>query len=181
MSSDDALHVQTARVSYIGPSPSLDVSRSSGTGIGLAFAPSRGLLDLALEERRSLKRVRDRAEWTRREANLWAWYEPRYLAELRISSGLIWPGHRRWSVLEAEALQRGVRPRREAWWALRVLAKGQRLVLLCWCGERFSKIGHCHRITLARTLAKLGAVYDGEALPAEQPPAIVCRRGARRR
>jgi hypothetical protein len=191
VSFDGPLRIWTARVTYLGALPTLDVSRGSGGELGLAFAPSRGLLDPTIARRkeieaeeRKLRRKKASVDKAARLAMidqeataLWEIYEPRYRAEMRISSGLMTPRHRRWGELEQEAWERGVRPRPAAWWALRSEAAQEGLVLTCWCGPRWSDAGQCHRLVLGAILARLGAEYAGEA-PAELQPAFV---GAPRR
>lgn len=111
-----ALLVFSAHRDYRGPN-ALDITRGSGAGDGLAFAPSREILDAALAERAASKVLRDRAaylasaqlqigdtatehrareasaaallaEAEQIEADAWAAYVPRFTAEMRISAGL---------------------------------------------------------------------------------------------
>ena len=50
------LHVQTARVSYRGEH-GLDITRKSGTELGLVFAPSWDILRPALDHRKALEKL----------------------------------------------------------------------------------------------------------------------------
>lgn len=184
MSTEGApLRIWRARLTYLGALPKLDVSASTAAGIGKAFAPSARLVYPFIKRRKELERAELRAkrqklgglarlEALNQEAEaLWADYEPRYLAEMRISYGMV-PNNRRWGEFEAEAWERGVRPNPGAWWSLPSLAAPQGLVLLCWCGPRWARAGQCHAIVLGRLLARLGAIFEGE-VPAEEQPAFV--------
>jgi hypothetical protein len=182
----DGVRIRTARNTYTGPGGVLDVTRSAGRGVGLALAPSQDLVYPTIERRREIEKLTRRASRVKsepyaaelrergrtEEAELWNVYEPAYLAEMRVSAGVVWPGHKAWGPLEALALERGVRPNRGAWTSLPSCARDSLLVLVCFCGERYARIGHCHRVLLAeKILAKFGAVYEGEA-PAEEQPSI---------
>lgn len=179
------LRVQSAKNTYTGPGAVLDVTRGAGAGHGLAFAPSDDLVWPAIERRREADKLFRRAARTKSEtlaeelrtkargidADIWREYEPAYCAEMRISAGIIGPKHSAWGPLEQLALDRGVRPRRASWEALPSLARDGLLVVVCFCGDRHARLGHCHRITLGGILAKLGATYEGEA-PADEQPSI---------
>ena len=187
--SPDRLVIETARVSYCGRGRPLDITRGTGRGIALAFAPSTPLLSEALAVREEIRVLEQRARGLpagqdgeelrlafqargeAREAALWEAYAPQYRAEMRVSSGLCRPGHRRWGELEEAAKGRGVRPWPAAWWGLAALPRplGASLVLTCWCGPRHAALRHCHRFLLAEILVALGAEYLGEAPAFEQP------------
>jgi hypothetical protein len=96
------------------------------------------------------------------EAASWAYYEPRFRAEMRVSYGLT-RGTGAWArqspdarKLAEEAWERGARPHPEAW--RRLLAR-RVVVGTCFCVDaRF-----CHRaIWRAQILPALGAVDGGE-------------------
>jgi hypothetical protein len=184
-----ALLVFSARVDYAGAAR-LDITRGSGQG-ELAFAPSRELLDRALAARERAAELRKSAsalssrqlvlgeppeevaarglraaslleQADQIEADAWAWYAPRFRAEMRISYGLM-RGSTVWARLPAEARtlaeeawQRGARPRPEAW--RRLLTRGW-VVLVCFCADP----ARCHRgILRTEILPALGAVDGGE-------------------
>ncbi len=138
------LRVYSARLSaYQGPD-AFNVTRGSGRGDGLLFAPSREILAPALrdlkrglETERLAQNERD-AQWgrfTRRRA--WAVYWGAYVAEMRGS----YAEHRR------------------AW--ERLLAR-EEITLCCYCADPTI----CHRMILgAEILPTLGATYQGERDP----------------
>lgn len=184
-----ALLVFSARISYAGPDR-IDITRGSGQG-ETAFAPTQLLLDrvLAASEQAAEFRkgadalssrqlllgeppeeaaakelrataLRDLADQL--EADAWLHYEPRFLAEMRISYGLA-RSTTAWAKLKPdvralaeEAWERGARPRPDAW--RRLLAR-ERVVLVCFCADP----ARCHRAILrAGILPALGAVDGGE-------------------
>ncbi len=167
----------------------LDVTRGSGKGIGLAFAPSRALLDPFIEARRArvipLLQKADKlltggvlfgseaaAEagalnqqaWAAEDA-LWASYLPQYTAEMRVSAGLT-SSSPRWGQLEEAAAARGVRPHPEAW---RAVLRGdvggydydgvKLVVACCFCAGHFR--AHCHTRILCDLWARHDGVEDG--------------------
>lgn len=88
----------------------------------------------------------------------WRVYKPQYIAEMRISIGMM-PGHRQWTDETQAAWDRGVRPSPRDWrWLLGLT----RVILCCYCTDA----AHCHR-TVLRTdiLPTLGAVDEGEMKP----------------
>ena len=126
------LTVHTARISTRDPDR-FDVTRGSGRGDGLAFAPSQSILTPALTLRRVGSDL-DAQTAATIEAAMWALYAPAYVAEMRAS----------------------YRRDRGPW--ERLLSRGRR-VLVCYCANR----EHCHRTLLAREiLPRLGATYAGE-------------------
>lgn len=151
----NGLRVWTARISYAGPDR-LDITRKSGSGLGLVFAPSWDILTPAIEARAKAKAMRDRLERSRQaslfgeavaaqcgdlvmeqadavEREAWATYVPAYLEEMRQSYRLC----------------------RIKWEAL---LSWERVVLCCYCVDA----ERCHRRILAEILAKLGATDEGE-------------------
>ena len=114
------------RPGYRGPG-ALDVTRGSG-GWGAAFAPSRELLNEAN------RRKRQAGSDPLAQDAVFAWYEPRYLDEMRAS-------YRRSPRL----------------WKL-LLGMGE-VTLCCYC---LGTKRRCHRFLLADILTKLGARYCGE-------------------
>lgn len=146
------LRVSTARVGHTSPD-ALDITAKSARE-GLFLAPSWAIL------RPTLARLKDAAEVLARgmagrttsdstaiaeawAAEAWAWYEPRYIAEMRGS----------------------YKTRRPEWNAL--LARG-RVVLCCFCVLPASGPGaeRCHRrILAAKILTALGAIDEGEVRP----------------
>lgn len=140
------LRVSTARVSYCG-ADRFDVTRGSGRGDGLAFAPSTTILAPALAARK-LAEACLRKGAPRQAASIedaaWAVYAPLYVAEMRAGYGKRdAPG-----------------PHREAW--DRLLAR-ERVVLVCFCDVEKWR-GHCHRVLLARDILPKfpNVVYEGE-------------------
>lgn len=140
------LVVRTARVGPTRYADELNVTRATGEGDGLAFAPSWAILGPALRARREAAEIAAAfarngggsrggcADAERIEGEAWAAYVPAYLAEMR----------------------RSYRERRRAWVAL--LAR-ESVTLLCFCVDP----ARCHRTLLAREiLPKLGAAYAGE-------------------
>lgn len=173
---------------YAGPGL-LDITRGSGKGAGLAFAPTDAILRPALAERqraqplfqranRLVTRVtvtdQQRAEATRLrdeaeaiEAAAWEVYAPLYVAELRVSYGM---AREKWGPFERDAYDRGVRPRPDAWKALLAGKLGSYdrdgaplVVLGCWCGASNVERGRCHTALLRAVLTKLGAEDGGVA------------------
>jgi uncharacterized protein YeaO (DUF488 family) len=105
----------------------LDITRGTGGPQVDTFAPSRELLNEGLRRKRAAKGSEARL------VEAWAWYAPRYVAEMRAS-------------------YRASRPQWEA-----LLVRGE-VVLCCYCGT----YARCHRTLLAEILVKLGAIYLGE-------------------
>lgn len=132
-----ALRVSTARLGTKGLLNALDITRKSGSGDGLAFAPSWEILRPVLtarEEAERLRRAMDGRGASRVEDEAWRVYRPRFVEEMRASY----------------TYDRGP-------WE-RLLARGH-AVLLCYC----TNPERCHRTILAREiLPKLGAVYGYE-------------------
>ena len=133
-----SLLVYTARIGAAG----LDITRKSGRGDALAFAPSWTILRPALDARARAAEasklwwscLAETDEGPAILAAAWEAYVPAYLAEMRAS----------------------YRAHRPAWQAL--FARGK-VTLLCYCTDP----ERCHRTLLARDiLPKLGAVYMGE-------------------
>jgi hypothetical protein len=153
-----ALTLYTARLGFYRGADLLDITRGSGRGDGLAFAPSGGLLWPTLRERR-----RGGLAW----AAAWAAYVPAYNVEMMISAGKevrinaaalsVHPVVNAEAVaatLEAHARARGVVSQPEAW--ARLLARDV-VSIACACdGSR------CHRYLLANILVSMGATYEGE-------------------
>lgn len=144
--------IYTARIGAYTGMDALDITRGTGRGVGLAFAPSEAILAPALDARRRAKELRDHpllypdpvAEADRIEAAAWTRYEPAYLAEMR----------------------RSYVEQRDAWNLLLVCPL---VTLLCYCRapER------CHRTLLARViLPTLGCAYGGER-PSQAGKALV--------
>lgn len=152
----NGLRVHTARISYGGPDR-LDITRKSGTGLGLVFAPSWDLLKSVIDARALANVMRERFERERQasvfqssagdrrllqstleqadavERAAWAAYVPAYVEEMRQSYRL----HRRkWEALLG--------------W--------ERVVLCCCCSDA----KRCYRRILAEILGKLGATDEGE-------------------
>ena len=126
------LTVHTARISTRDPDR-FDVTRGSGRGDGLAFAPSQSILTPALTLR-NMAAASNGPGAVAVENAMWALYAPAYVAEMRAS----------------------YRRDRGPW--LRLLAC-ERAVLVCYCANH----EHCHRTLLAREiLPRLGATYAGE-------------------
>lgn len=144
--------VYTARVGYVGLD-ALDITRGTGRGSALAFAPSDAILAPALDARRRAKELRDHPllypdpvamEADRIEAEAWARYAPAYLAEMR----------------------RSYREERDAWNHLLLCPL---VTLCCYCADA----SRCHRTLLARDiLPKLGCIYAGER-PSQAGKALV--------
>lgn len=132
------LRVSTARIGTKGLIDALDITRKSGVGDGLAFAPSWDILRPALAARREAEAARMDLRW--REASeiedrAWKAYRPLYIEEMRAS----------------------IRRDRGPW--DRLLALGH-VTLVCYCTNNPD---HCHRTLLAREiLPKLGAIYGYE-------------------
>jgi len=134
------LHVHTARVSYGGPDR-LDITRKSGSRLGLVFAPSWGILRPALDHRRAIERVDDAALTIAQSAYLrdhvtepmWRLYAAAFTSEMRES----------------------YRQNRRAW---DELLGRERAVLCCYCTEP----SRCHRRLVAGILKTLGAKDEGE-------------------
>ena len=109
------------RIGYLGPG-GFNVTRGSGDASGLAFAPSRILLDEANRRKRRAKDDEEKLE------EVWRWYLPRFLMEMR------------WSWMEDRA----------AW--LDLLHREGEVTLLCYCGTA----RRCHRRPLAELLVAAG-------------------------
>lgn len=169
------LIVGTSQIRYRGPGR-LDITRGSGSGFGLAFAPTYQILRPALaarHEAEGLEKAADTLETDdpcrasmlveakKLEDQAWARYQRQYFAELLVSGGRpVPPG---WAKDVAAARERGVEPFLEAWWMLPELAGPDGvLVGCCYCSARYVAIGHCHRVLWASVLGRLGAVVRGE-------------------
>lgn len=177
---------------YVGPGR-IDVTRGTGTGAGLAFAPTTDILEPAIEQRHRAAALFKEAEklrgktgslfaseqgvvdalmaegWAIEDA-AWEVYKPQFLGEMRISAGMT-DQHPRWRQFEAEAWDRGVRPRRQAWADLLAGRLGagydddgaRLMVAVCFCSGVFLTKGHCHTAILREIWAKMGAEDGGEA------------------
>lgn len=148
------LTIYTARVTYAGPFR-LDITRKGNDPIGVAFAPSWGILAPVIEARRDIARdftyEVDRSEALRHAEAAWLAYVPQYTAEMRVSAGA---PSRLFGPLERAASTRGVLPRRAAW--LDVIER-QQVVLVCFCTDA----ERCHRQLLAGFLVKF-AIANGK-------------------
>ena len=135
------LRVWTARLGH-GGAGALNISRGSGRGDGLAFAPSETILRPALDTRK-LAEACLRKGAPRQAASIedaaWAVYAPLYVAEMRAS----------------------YRDNREAW--ERLLAR-EVVALECYCDVEKWGPGHCHRVLLARDILPKfpNVTYEGE-------------------
>lgn len=169
----------------------LDVTRGSGSRPGLAFAPSRELLELGLTARKHVAELcasaqrqdpaalalfdlgpspaEIRAEAAQIDALAWENYRRLFLSEMRVSAGMR-PDSPRWTEDEEIAHRRGVVPNVAAW---RALLSGElaqvedgRLitVALCYCGPTYQRAGRCHAVLLRELWAKMGA-EDGGQVP----------------
>lgn len=138
------LTVYTARIGYVGLD-ALDITRKSGRGDALVFAPSWSILRPALDARARAAEasklwwscLAETDEGPAILAAAWAEYVPAYVAEMRAS----YRAHRpAWDRLLGEVL----------------------VTLTCYCVDP----ERCHRVLLARDiLPKLGATYAGERPP----------------
>lgn len=181
--------IYTARITYCGELPKLDITRGTGAGDGLAFAPTKALLDSFLGRRRALDQREAQAaldghgtSQERRDVilglrtegeTLWEEYSKAYTAEMRVSYGAVRPESASWGEGEAFAWTRGARANRPAWERLREAGTKGDLVLLCYCGLKHVQRGHCHRILLAtEILPRLGLQYGGEADIKFQPSTL---------
>ncbi len=77
------LHIRTAQLPHHGRKgyfgrDALNITRGSGEGLGLSFAPSRELLN---EGQRLRTAAKNKGEEAKQAA--WDWYEPRYVEEMR--------------------------------------------------------------------------------------------------
>lgn len=130
------LVVRTARLGECNRADALDVTRGTGRGDALAFAPSLAILRPAQTARRRCRQAAlgGRIVSARRiEDAAWEVYRPAFIAEMRA----------------CYVARRGV------WDAL--LAR-ESVTLCCYCRHG----AHCHRYLLAEMLVKLGATYEGE-------------------
>lgn len=134
------LHVQTTRVGYRGED-GLDITRKSGSELGLVFAPSWDILRPALDHRRALEKLDAAALTTGQNA---------YIRD-RVAE----PMWRLYAAAFACEMRHSYRRHRRAW---DELLGRERVVLLCYCRER----ARCHRGLVAEMLTKLGAVDEGE-------------------
>ena len=106
------LEIFTGRMSchgvkgYRGPD-ALNITRGSGGGLGLYFAPSRDLLNEGLRLKRAAKKDAGKL------AEAWSWYETKFIEEMRAQ----------WK----DPLFRG---------ALNSLLGRKTVTLLCYCGGR---------------------------------------------
>lgn len=135
--------IQSARIGYIGKH-ALDISRKSGKGNGLLFAPSWDILNPVIKLRRELDALledtigadviaRDYAESMENAA--WADYVPRFTDEMR----------------------RSFASNRDRW--IDVIRE-PRVVLLCYCTHK----AHCHRHLVRSMLAKVGRSVGREVV-----------------
>lgn len=138
------LRLYTARLGVYRGTDLLDITRGSGLGDGLAFAPSEALLWPALRARKQ-----GGAAWL----HAWEAYVPAYQAEMLVSSGATVPLPMLAAVLVARG--HGVIPNPDAW--TRLLARDvATIACACWDGVR------CHRHLLATILVGMGVTYEGE-------------------
>lgn len=124
-----------------------DITRGTGRGDGLAFAPSTQIFHAA----QAAKKRGGMRAW----AEAWAAYVPCYRAEMYISSGQEVP--LALAMHAAQAIDRGVVANIGAW---QRLLEQPTATLLCWC-----ETNCCHRYLLADLLVALGARYGGERTP----------------
>ena len=129
-----SLIVHTARISYQG-TDRLDITRKSGAGIGLLFAPSWKILTPMIDARRRWKTTATPfVDRVIEENRLWHDYAEAYLDEMR-----------------------GSYARHRADWES--LLERSEVTLCCYCSDYLA----CHRTLLANAvLTKLGATYKGE-------------------
>ena len=120
-----------------------DITRGTGGPDGAPFAPSHGILDPALAERKRAQkmRARDPHKADRVELAAWSIYCAAFVVEMHHS--------------QAELT--------DAW--SRLLA-GPPRALGCYCGWWTMGTGatvlHCHRVLVAECLVGMGAAYGGE-------------------
>lgn len=141
------LRVWTARLGH-GGAGAMNITRGSGRGDGLAFAPSEAILRHALDARKAAEACLRKGA-PRQAASIedaaWAVYAPLYVAEMRAGYGKRdAPG-----------------PHREAW--ERLLAR-EIVALECYCDiEKWGPL-HCHRVLLARDILPKfpNVIYEGE-------------------
>lgn len=128
------LVVYTARAgAYRGPD-GMVITRQFARPEGLPFAPSWPLLGEAKRRQRNARATFTGDDLERADAEIWGWYEPLFIAEMRGS----------------------YRTNRPAWDVL--LARGV-VTLLCVCAHPT----RCHRHVLrTKILPALGAVDGGE-------------------
>jgi len=163
-----SLAVRTARLSYRGRRPTLNVTRKFVTDQigktgkappGAPFAPSWAILQ---PSKAGTKRAQEllaggyEVEAKKKRDEVWRLYRQLYFAEMLVSSGR--PAPAGWERNVEAALRHGVRPQPEAWNEL--LARPE-IVLLCYCTDP----EHCHRTLLAGVLQRLGAEFFGEVKP----------------
>ncbi len=134
------LIVATANINTYAGADRFDITRGTGKGDGLLFAPSAEILAPAISARRQaeplLRRGNERQALAIEHA-AWRTYEPLYIEEMRASC----------------------REHRDAW--DRLLAR-EKVTLVCFCDLTKWPADHCHRVVLARLLTKFGATYAGE-------------------
>lgn len=131
-----SLIVHAARIGPTRYADEFNVTRATGEGDGLAFAPSYDLLNPALEHRDLLRRclVDNQPVMVSLDHAAWRLYRQGFLYEMR----------------ESYRVQRTARER--------LLAR-ESVTLLCYCVDP----ERCHRTLLAREiLPRLGAVSAGE-------------------
>lgn len=139
--------VRTARVSFRGPDR-LDITRGTGSGDGLAFAPSWPLLRGALAARRA------HASATHDALSLPSDHEREDAVEMaRLRWDAAWLSYR---AAYIEEMRASYRAHRGAW--DRLLSR-ESVTLVCYCTDAT----RCHRAILGGViLPRLGAPYLGE-------------------
>ncbi len=134
------LVIATANINTYGRADRFDITRGTGTGDGLLFAPSHEILAPAIAARKQAEkhlRAGNERQAMVVENAAWRTYEPLYVEEMRASA----------------------RAHRDVW--DRLLAR-ERVTLVCFCDLTKWPAGHCHRVVLAGLLVKFGATYEGE-------------------
>lgn len=162
---DVTLRVFSARIGrWMKNEPdAIDITRKSARPEWLFLAPSWAILKPALEARERANALLEETLGLDATAHsvaqqwmdaAWEEYEPRFLAEMRVSHGM---PRKMWGELESLAFSEyGVKPNRPMW---DNLLSRQRAILCCYCSDA----EHCHRTILRRDiLPKLGAEDCGE-------------------
>lgn len=139
--------VRTARVNFRGPDR-LDITRGTGSGDGLVFAPSWPLLRGALDERRaSADATRDALSLPNEDEREDA------LDAARLRWDAAWLRYR---AAYIEEMRASYRTHRAAW--ERVLSR-ESVTMVCYCTDAL----RCHRAIIGGViLPRLGAQYLGE-------------------